>query len=136
MKISLLTLYYLFVEIAFLFPRGYGEYSEIYHLIMTLLVWSAVMLITITEIPKIIKHSKRVSSNSKMIAAYAENEIETFRQTKAEKEKELAVVQEKLQQKKQIAGNTEVLLTVDNLLQYVKKIEVDRRKITYTEFVF
>ena len=70
MKISLLTLYYLFVEIAFLFPRGYGEYSEIYHLIMTLLVWSAVMLITITEIPKIIKHSKRVSSNSKMIAAY------------------------------------------------------------------
>jgi site-specific DNA recombinase len=66
----------------------------------------------------------------------AENEIETFRQTKAEKEKELAVVQEKLQQKKQIAGNTEVLLTVDNLLQYVKKIEVDRRKITYTEFVF
>lgn len=59
-----------------------------------------------------------------------------FRQTKAEKEKELAVVQEKLQQKKQIAGNTEVLLTVDNLLQYVKKIEVDRRKITYTEFVF
>ena len=27
-------------------------------------------------------------------------------------------------------------LTVDNLLQYVKKIEVDRRKITYTEFVF
>ena len=66
----------------------------------------------------------------------AENEIETFRQTKAEKEKELAVVQEELQQKKQIAGNTEVLLTVDNLLQYVKKIEVDRRKITYTEFVF
>ena len=43
----------------------------------------------------------------------AENEIETFRQTKAEKEKELAVVQEELQQKKQIAGNTEVLLTVD-----------------------
>ena len=66
----------------------------------------------------------------------AENEIETFRQTKAEKEKELAVVQEELQQKKQIAGNTEVLLTVDNLLQHVKKIEVDRRKITYTEFVF
>lgn len=40
-------------------------------------------------------------------------------------EKELAVVQEELQQKKQIAGNTEVLLTVDNLLQYVKKIEVE-----------
>ena len=38
----------------------------------------------------------------------AENEIEAFRQTKAEKEKELAVVQEELQQKKQIAGNTEV----------------------------
>ena len=66
----------------------------------------------------------------------AENEIEAFRQTKAESEKELVVVQEELQQKKQIAGNTEVLLTVDNLLQYVKKIEVDRRKITYTEFVF
>ena len=65
-----------------------------------------------------------------------ENEITTLKQTKAEKEKELAVVQEELQQKKQIAGNTEVLLTVDNLLQYVKKIEVDRRKITYTEFVF
>ena len=65
-----------------------------------------------------------------------ENEIEAFRQTKTENEKELVVVQEELQQKKQIAGNTEVLLTVDNLLQYVKKIEVDRRKITYTEFVF
>ena len=60
---------------------------------------------------------------------------ELFRQTKAEKEKELAVVQEELQQKKQIAGNTEVLLTADNLQQYVKKIEVDHKKNTYTEFV-
>ena len=66
----------------------------------------------------------------------AENEIEAFRQTNAEKEKELVVVQEELQQKKQIAGSTEVLLTADNLLQYVKKIEVDREKITCTEFVF
>jgi len=64
-----------------------------------------------------------------------ENEIEAFRQTKVEKEKELAVVQEELQQKKQIAGNTEILLTADDLQQYVKKIEVDRRKITYTEFL-
>ena len=64
-----------------------------------------------------------------------ENEITTLRQTKAEKEKELAVVQEELQQKKQIAGSTEVLLTADNLQQYVKKIEVDRWKITYTEFL-
>ena len=66
----------------------------------------------------------------------AENEIEAFRQTKAEKEKELAVVQEELQQKKQIIGNAEVLLTADNLQQYVKKIEVDREKITCTEFSF
>ena len=66
----------------------------------------------------------------------AENEIEAFRQTNAEKEKELVVVQEELQQKKQIAGSTEVLLTADNLLQYVKKIEVDHEKITCTEFVF
>ena len=65
-----------------------------------------------------------------------ENEITTLKQTKAEKGKELAVVQEKLRQKKQIAGSTEVLLTADNLQQYVKKIEVDRRKSTYTEFVF
>lgn len=66
----------------------------------------------------------------------AENEIEAFRQTKAENEKELVVVQEELQQKKQIAGNTEVLLTADNLQQYVKKIEVDHKKNTCTEFVF
>ena len=66
----------------------------------------------------------------------AENEIEAFRQTKAENEKELVVVQEELQQKKQIAGNTEVLLTADNLQQYVKKIEVDHKKNTYTKFVF
>lgn len=59
-----------------------------------------------------------------------------FRQTKAENEKELVVVQEELQQKKQIAGNTEVLLTADNLQQYVKKIEVDHKKNTYTEFAF
>ena len=65
-----------------------------------------------------------------------ENEIVLLKQTKSEREKELAVVQEELQRKKQIAGSTEVLLTADNLLQYVKKIEVDRRKITYTEFVF
>ena len=64
-----------------------------------------------------------------------ENEIGTLKQTKAEKEKELAVVQEELRQKKQIAGSTEVLLTADNLLQYVKKIEVDRGRITYTEFL-
>lgn len=65
-----------------------------------------------------------------------ENEIEAFRQTKAENEKELVVVQEELQQKKQNAGNTEVLLTADNLQQYVKKIEVDHKKNTYTEFAF
>lgn len=65
-----------------------------------------------------------------------ENEIVTLKQSKSAKEKELAVVQEELQQKKQIAGNTEVLLTADNLQQYVKKIEVDHKKNTYTEFVF
>ena len=64
-----------------------------------------------------------------------ENEITTLKQTKSEKEKELAVVQEELQQKKQIAGSTEILLTADNLQQYVKKVEVDRGKITYTEFL-
>ena len=64
-----------------------------------------------------------------------ENEVITLKQTKAEKEKELAIIQEELQQKKQIAGSTEILLTADNLLQYVKKIEVDRGKITYTEFL-
>ena len=46
------------------------------------------------------------------------------------------MIQEELQQKKQTAGSAEVLLTADNLQQYVKKIEVDRRKITRTEFVF
>lgn len=65
-----------------------------------------------------------------------ENEIVEQKQEKTKKEKELALIQEELRQKKQIAGNTEVLLTADNLQQYVKKIEVDRRKITYTEFVF
>ena len=42
----------------------------------------------------------------------------------------------KKDQKKQITDGTEILLTADNLQQYVKKIEVDRRKSTYTEFVF
>ena len=65
-----------------------------------------------------------------------ENEIEAFRQTKAENEKELVVVQEELQQKKQNAGNTEVLLTADNLQQYVKKIEVDRGKILTRNLCF
>ncbi len=65
-----------------------------------------------------------------------ENEITTLKQTKAEKEKELAIVQEELQQKKQITDSTEIFLTADNLQQYVEKIEVDRRKSTYTEFVF
>ena len=64
----------------------------------------------------------------------AENEIEAFRQTKAENEKELAVVQEELQQKKQIAGNTEVLLTADNLQQYVKKIEVVQAGSQFIEY--
>ncbi len=65
-----------------------------------------------------------------------ESEIVTLKQSKSAKEKELAVIQEELQQKKQITDGTEVLLTADNLQQYVKKIEVDRRKITRTEFVF
>lgn len=65
-----------------------------------------------------------------------ENEIVLLKQTKSEREKELAVVQEELQQKKQNAGNTEVLLTADNLQQYVKKIEVDHKKNIYTEFAF
>ena len=64
-----------------------------------------------------------------------ENEITTLKQTKSEKEKELALIQEELKQKKQITDGTEILLTADNLQQYVKKIEVDRRKSTYTEFV-
>ena len=65
-----------------------------------------------------------------------ENEIVELKREKATKEKKLAVVQEELRQKKQIADNTEVLLTADNLQQYVKKIEVDREKITCTEFAF
>ena len=65
-----------------------------------------------------------------------ENEIVEQKQEKSKKEKELALIQEELRQKKQIAGNTEVLLTADNLQQYVKKIEVDYKKNTYTEFVF
>lgn len=64
-----------------------------------------------------------------------ENEIVEPKREKATKEKERTVVQEELQQKKQIAGNTEILLAADNLQQYVKKIEVDRMKITYTEFL-
>ena len=64
-----------------------------------------------------------------------ENEIVEQKQEKTKKEKELALIQEELRQKKQIAGNTEVLLTADNLQQYVKKIEVDRRKITHAEFL-
>ena len=65
-----------------------------------------------------------------------ENEIVEQKQEKSTKEKEFALIQEELQQKKQTAGSTEVLLTADNLQHYVKKIEVDRRKSTYTEFVF
>ena len=65
-----------------------------------------------------------------------ENEITTLKQTKTEKEKELALIQEELRQKKQLTENTNILLNADNLQQYVKKIEVDRMKITYTEFVF
>ena len=65
-----------------------------------------------------------------------ENEIVEQKQEKSKKEKELALIQKELRQKKQIAGNTEVLLTADNLQQYVKKIEVDHKKNTYTEFVF
>lgn len=65
-----------------------------------------------------------------------ENEIVVLKQKKSEREKEQAVVQEELRQKKRIAGNTDVLLTADNLQQYVKKIEVDHKKNTYTEFVF
>ena len=65
-----------------------------------------------------------------------ENEIVEQKQEKSTKEKEFALIQEDLQQKKQVAGSTEVLLTAENLQQYVKKIELDRRKITCTEFVF
>lgn len=70
MRISLLTLYYLFVEIAFLFPRGYAEYSIAYHRVISLLVWSAVVLIAIVEIPKTIKRLRKVSVGSILIAAY------------------------------------------------------------------
>lgn len=65
-----------------------------------------------------------------------ENEIVELKREKATKEKERTVVQEELRQKKQITDGTEILLTADNLQQYVKKIEVDRRKITYTQFTF
>ena len=65
-----------------------------------------------------------------------ENEIVEQKQEKSTKEKEFALIQEELQQKKQTVGSTEVRLTADNLQQYVKKIEVDHKKNTYTEFVF
>ena len=65
----------------------------------------------------------------------SENEIVKQKQEKSTKEKELALIQEELQQKKQITDGTEILLMADNLQQYVKKIEVDRGKITYTEFL-
>lgn len=75
-------------------------------------------------------------SSSKQNKQGLENEIVEQKQEKSTKEKEFALIQEELQQKKQTVGSTEVRLTADNLQQYVKKIEVDRRKITCTEFVF
>lgn len=70
MEISLSTLYYLFVEIAFLFPRGYREYSAVYHQFMTLLTWSAVILIAIVEIHNTTINLKKYNRDAVLIAIY------------------------------------------------------------------
>lgn len=70
MKISLITIYYLFVEVAFLFPRGYAEYNTVYHQLMSLLVWGAVILILLVEVPPIIKYSKKISIENSLIVTY------------------------------------------------------------------
>ncbi len=101
-------------------------------------IWKTAIYARLSDFDDVLRNTESLEVQISYIKEYinAENEIEAFRQTKAENEKELVVVQEELQQKKQIAGNTEVLLTADNLQQYVKKIEVDHKKNTYTEFVF
>jgi len=48
-----------------------------------------------------------------------ENEIVEQKQEKSTKEKEFALIQEELQQKKQTVGSTEVRLTADNLQQHL-----------------
>ena len=70
MKISLITIYYLFVEVAFLFPRGYAEYNTVYHQLMSFLVWGAVILILLVEVPPIIKYSKKISIENSLIVTY------------------------------------------------------------------
>lgn len=58
LKISRYRFYVYFVVIAFLFPRGFGEINNIYHIISSLLVWIAVFLILLNEIKYIVKNIK------------------------------------------------------------------------------
>ena len=103
--------------------------------------------------------SKFIHQGEKNAAKYADEVIvlskgvqDYFKETygKSEREKELAVVQEELQQKKQIAGNTEVLLTVDtvgeagdvmhlsqNVVEtFIERIEVFNDKRVKIHFTF
>lgn len=71
LKTSNIQLYYFYIAIAFLFPRGFGEYNVAYHQIMKLLVWSSVIIIIVTEIPTIIlNYINKTSLNYALIALY------------------------------------------------------------------
>lgn len=48
-RVYINKLYFYFVIIAFLFPRGFSEISDIYHTLSSLLVWIAVFFILLSE---------------------------------------------------------------------------------------
>ena len=69
LKISINKLYFYFVILAFLFPKGFSELSKIYHDIASAIVWLAVMMILIKESRFIVKNAK-FKSKGFLIALY------------------------------------------------------------------
>lgn len=67
---SNLKIYYFFVLFAFLFPRGFSEYSEFYKLMYTFILWCSVLLILVKETKKILKKSKINNISTFFIVAY------------------------------------------------------------------
>lgn len=62
-KITFNYFFYYFIVIAFLFPRGYGEYNSLYHLINTILVWTATICIWIKYFVIIKKNTFLIKDN-------------------------------------------------------------------------
>ena len=69
-KLTFDFLFYYFVVISFLLPKGYAEYNSTYHTITNLMTWGATFAIWLYYFISVSKKSKLIANNLSFFIFY------------------------------------------------------------------